>query len=277
MNIEPVAVPTLPRAISEAVAQQPDTEMRIGRVVSYNAAEITVSVSGSAILQNAAYLFGQYQPALGDNVVLMRMGNQWIAVGAQSGNPTDNQVQNFSFETLPLSTPPVNWTLYHDPVSSEPSDVDAATVPVGWELDGSSAVRFTQDNTAPGSTVDYLSSEPIEVIEGQRWTASAWVVGESQSSGPCVRAQATLLLSWHANATDSYPTFISTSTIAFTNVTFGLPWVYLRAGGSSTGEVAPPAARYVRAVLFNNMQHNSCVIDLAYSVYWDRVITRQIL
>lgn len=277
MIVDPLAVPQLPNAIGQAVEQTPDTEMRIGRVVSYDAGGIVVSVSGAGVLTNAAYAFGQYQPALGDNVVLLRMGNQWIVLCTQSDNPTDNVVQNHSFELTPLAAPPTSWTLYHDPASTELADVSAVTLPVGWELDGPSAVRFRQDNTPPGGTTDYLSSEPFEVVEGERWTASAWVVGDSLGGPPCVRCQATLMLSWHANATDSYPTVVSTATIAATNVGFGLPWTYLRAGSSSTGEVVPPTARYGRAVLFNNMQHNTCVVDFAYSVYWDRVITRKII
>lgn len=276
MIIDPVAVPSLPFAVA-AAAEGTDTEMRIGRVVSYDAGAITVSISGAGVLINAPYAFGQYQPALGDNVVLMRMGNQWVALCTLSGNPTDNPVRNYSFEEGTVGALPSDWTLYHDPASSEPADVVTAVVNAGWELDGSKAVRFNLDNTPPGSAIDYLSSAPIEVEEGQRWTASCWVSGFSVSSGPCVRCQASLLLSWHANASDSYPTVISTSTIAVTNVPYGLPWIYLRAGSSSTGEVVPPGARYVRAVLFNNAAHNSCVVDFPYSVYWDRVIVRRIL
>lgn len=277
MIIEPVAVPSLPNAVSVIAEQASDTEMRMGRVITYDSGTITVSVSGAGVLINAPYLFGQYQPALGDNVVLMRMGNQWMALGTPSGNPSDNQVQNHSFEAGPIGSVPDKWTLYHDPASSEVADVTATVLEPGFELDGPIAVRFGIDNTPPGTAVDYLSSEPIEVIEGQRWTASCWVTGLSNSSGPCVRNQATLMLSWHANASDSYPTVISTSTIALTDTPFGLPWIYLRAGGSSTGEVVPPGAQYVRAVLFNNMAHNSCVVDLPYSVYWDRVIVRRTL
>jgi len=277
MIIDPVAIPTLPAAIGQAIDAGPDTEMRIGKVISYNAGAITVSISGAGVLLDAAYAFGQYQPALGDNVVLMRMGSQWIVLCSQSGNPTDNTVANYSFEELPLASPPARWTLYHDPASSEAANVTAANVPAGWQLDGAAGARVTIDASPPGTSFDFLSSSPIEVVEGERWTASAWIVGDSLSSGPCVRCRATLMLSWHANATDSYPTFISTSTIAVTNVAFGLPWVYLRASGSSTGEVVPPGARYVRAVLATDMQHNTCVIDLAYSVYWDRVIVRKIM
>jgi hypothetical protein len=276
MIIDPTAVPSLPNAIA-AATEGTDTEMRIGKVVSYDAGSITVSISGAGVLTNAAYAFGQYQPALGDNVVLMRMGNQWIALCTQSGNPADNQVKNFSFEDGPIGALPTDWTLFHDPGSSEAADVTAVVVEPGWELDGRLAVRFGIDATPPGSAIDYLSSAPIEVEEGQRWTASCWVAGFSSSSGPCVRNQATLMLSWHANAADSWPTVVSTATIARTNTPYGLPWVYLRAGSSSTGEVVPTGARYVRAVLFNNMAHNSCVVDLPYSVYWDRVIVRRIL
>lgn len=278
MIIDPTAVPSLPNAVSMvSETGGADTEMRIGKVISYDGGSIVVSISGAGVLVNAAYAFGQYQPALGDNVVLMRMGNQWIALCSQSGNPSDNEVLNYSFEEGTLGALPDRWTLYHDPASSEAADVTEVVVEPGWELDGNRAVRFGIDNTPPGSTIDYLSSSPIEVDEGQRWTASAWVSGLSVSSGPCVRCQATLMLSWHANASDSYPTVISTSTIARTNVPYGLPWIYLRAGSSSTGEVVPPGAQYVRAVLFNNMAHNSCVVDFPYSVYWDRVITRRIL
>ena len=277
MIIEPTAVPSLPNAIFPIAEQAADTEMRIGKVISYDAGAITVSISGAGVLINAAYAFGQYQPALGDNVILMRMGNQWIALCTQSGNPSDNQIQNYSFEDGPIGSVPDKWTLYHDPASSEAADVTAVVLPAGFELDGPIAVRFGIDASPPGSAIDYLSSEPIAVEEGQRWTASCWVTGFSVSSGPCVRNQATLMLAWHENASDSFPTVLSTSTIALTDTPYGLPWIYLRAGSSSTGEVVPPGARYVRAMLFNNMAHNSCVVDLPYSVYWDRIIVRRTL
>lgn len=275
MIMDPVAIPDLPRAVAQAVAQTPDTEMRIGKVVSYSAGAITVSISGSDILTNASYAMGQYQPALGDNVVVLRMGNQWIVLCTQSSNPTENMVNNYSFEDLPLTSPPSSWILYHDPASSEAADVDAITLPSGWELDGSSAVAFNLDNTAPGTCIDYLSSQPFQVVPGDRWTASAWVVGDSQSGPPCVRCEATLLISWHVNSSDNYPTVVSTSTIASTNVSFGLPWVFLRSGASSTGEVVPDTANWARVVLLNDMAHNTCVQNFTYSVYWDRIVARK--
>lgn len=277
MIVDPTAVPTFPTAISAALGNQPDTEMRIGKVISYSGQSVTASISGAGVLIDASYAFGQYQPALGDNVVIMRMGNQWIILCSQSGNPDDNVVLNYSFEELPLSAPPVRWTLYHDPASTEAADVSAAAVPSGWQLDGATAAKFSIDNSPTGTSIDYLSSEPVPVDEQQRWTASAWVIGNSLSSGPCVRGQAQLLISWHADAADSYPTAISTTLIASTNVAFGLPWVYLRAGSSSTGELVPVGARFMRTVLFCNMQHSSCVVDFPYSVYWDRVIARRTL
>jgi hypothetical protein len=112
MIIDPVAVPSLANAIAQVTeGGGSDTEMRIGKVVSYDSGSITVSISGSGVLINAAYAFGQYQPALGDNVVLMRMGNQWIALCSQSGNPSDNEVLNYSFEDGLTGVVPDQWTL----------------------------------------------------------------------------------------------------------------------------------------------------------------------
>lgn len=275
MQLDPVAIPNLPNAIT-IFGNFPDTEMRIGVVKDISDEIVNVSISGADVLTPAPYLFGQYRPNIGDNVVCMRMDNQWVVVGALSGYQSNNQVFNSSFED-DTAAPPGGWTLYHDPASTEAADVSAVELPIGWPIDGPQAVRFRLDATPPGSSIDFLSSGAIQVQPGQQWTASAWLVGESLGSGPCVRAQAQLLVTFHTTGTDSYPTVVSQQVLATAVVPTTLPWIHMRSAGLGVGAVTvPPTAGFMRVVLLVSAQHDSCTTNFAFNIYWDRVIATRV-
>lgn len=277
MIVDPMAVPSLPNEISISDTENPAAEIRIGRVIAYDAGAITIAVSGSGVLVNASYLIGQYQPALGDNVVLGRQGNQWIALGTPSDNPADNQVVNPSFENGTLTAIPDNWTLYHDPASTESANVGLSAAPAGWQIDGPLVVEFFLDATPPGTSIDYLSSDAVPVVSGQRWAASAFVVGNSLSGPPCVRGQASLLLTWYADGADTYPTVVQTDVVAVANIPPTLPWLFLRnSSGGSSGVPVPDGVSHVRVTLLNSVEHVSCATNLSLSTYWDRVTLRQV-
>lgn len=277
MIVSPMSLPTLPNELSIFETENAGAEVRIGRVVAYNAGAITIAISGSAVLVDASYLMEQYQPALGDNVAIIRQGNQWLALGTPSANPSDNVVVNPSFENGTLTAIPDNWTLYHDPASTESANVGLSAVPAGWQIDGPQAVEFFLDATPPGTSIDYLSSDAIPVAAGERWAASAYVVGNSLSGPPCVRGQASLLITWYADGVDTYPTVVQSDTVAVTNILPSLPWIYLRnSSGGTNGIPVPDGVSHVRVTLLNSVEHVSCATNLSLSTYWDRVILRRV-
>lgn len=275
MQVSPFAVPNLPNAIT-IFGNYPNTEMRIGKVVAVNSGIINVSISGATSLTQAPYAFGQYQPNLGDNVVCLRVDNQWIVLCTMSGNPTDNMITNYSFEN-DLASPPGDWVLYHDPVSTEAANVSAVELPVGWELDGTQAVQFQLDATPPGVSVDVLTSTAIPVTEGELWTASAWIVGDSLSSGPCARATAQLIIGFYANSTNVWPTTVASTVLASANVPSTMPWIPLRpSGDTGDGVFVPAGANHMRVSLFVNAQHDSCSTNFVFNTYWDRVVATRL-
>ncbi|HET9866604.1 MAG TPA: hypothetical protein VFQ06_04880 [Nitrospira sp.] len=272
-----MSTPSLSTELSIYDTENAGAFMRIGRVISYDAGSITIAISGSGVLTNASYLIGQYEPALGDNVVIERQGNQWVALGTLSANPPDNRVVNPSFEDGTLTAIPDFWTLYHDPASTESANVGVSALPAGWQIDGPRAVEFFLDSSPPGTSIDYLSSDAVPVSLGQRWAASAYVVGNSLSGPPCVRGQASLLLTWYADGADVYPTVVQQDVVAVANIAPTLPWIYLRnSSGGTNGVPVPEGVSHVRVTLLNSVEHVSCATNLSLSTYWDRIILRQV-
>lgn len=277
MIVNPASVPSLPTEVSIYDTESAGAQIRIGEVISYNAGLITIAISGSAVLTDAAYLMDQYKPALGDNVVIVRQGNQWIALGTPSANPSDNMVVNPSFEIGTDAVLPDFWSLYHDPASTEGAAVGQTSLPLGWEIDGPKALHFFLDNTPPGTSIDYVSSDAVPVALGQRWAASAFVVGNSLSGPPCVRGQAALMLTWYADGADNYPFAAQTNIVAAVNIPMTLPWLYLRnSSGGNSGIPVPEGVSHLRVTLLNSVEHVSCATNLALSTYWDRITLRQV-
>lgn len=84
--------------------------MRVGVVVAFLEADnITVKISGSPVLVTASYQFPQYEPLLGDRVVVIKQDSQWFVIGTMSG-PINSLLFNPSFEIGDLATLPSGWT-----------------------------------------------------------------------------------------------------------------------------------------------------------------------
>lgn len=255
----------LPRQVAQVADDA--AVMRVGRVVRYSSASITVAVNGSDVLVQAPYL-PSYVPVLGDNVIIVRTGATWVVLGTLSGNPADNQVFNYSFELdNPGTSPATGWDTYQQLGAAS---LDVATISNGLEIDGQQAYRVHA--TALATSITYISSRPIAVVPGQVWAGAAFASVISLSG---VLSSLNGALTFYANINDTYPT-TSAPSAQFGSLTLkgaSPTWYPLRTGGSTGGIVIPDAAAYMRVTLLTQCQPDAAG-DV--TVYWDRVIARRI-
>lgn len=170
-----VTGPTIPEAVADN-GESP-TILRTGVVTAITEADnITVKVSGSNVLVRASYLFPQYGPVLGDNVVIAKQDAQWAVLGTLSG-PINSLAENPGFEEGTLGALPTNWTL--SVVASAGgvptlTKVDSSTID---PLSGLYSADFGTDSTVAGlSRADIFSS--AETAEpDQFWTGAYTIVG----------------------------------------------------------------------------------------------------
>lgn len=272
----PAAVPDLAGTVR---ATTPDAAvLRIGRVTAYDAGHITVAISDSDVLVDASYIFGAYQPVLGDNVAVIKQGNQWLALGVPSANPDDNPVQNHSFEDGELDVMAPAWTLYHDPASTDTAAVDVASARP--PIDGSKALRVGLGAISVGAistSFDYVSSEPFPVTPGDFWSASAWLIGSSSSGAPWVRGTAACFFSWYDNPGNAYPnTAAPNSGISAVNIPRTPPWIQVRSESAGSGVEVPAGVTHARITLHTALTHEDTTSDYSFAAYWDRVIAHQL-
>jgi hypothetical protein len=254
-------LPTLPAALAAANPEDP-TKIRVGRVVRYDSATVTIDISGTVINASAVYL-RSYMPVLGDYCVVVWQGGSLLVLGAVAGTPADNTVANASFELdTPAVATPTGWGLW---TVAGTNSVETKTVADGYTVDGPQAA-YTKVTSA-GGTVNLYSS-PIPVDAGQVWSASALVHAEPVAGDTLT---ATLSIAWHAQSTDVPPTYVSLDTTAAQTFTARTQaWVQLRGGGTAGGDSPPATARFARVVL-------STATGAANSAaWWDRVTLRQI-
>lgn len=250
--------------------------VRIGRVTHYDAANITVAISGSDTLINAAYLLNQYQPVLGDVVVVLKSGASWVVLGALSGIPSDNVVKSPSFEDGVVGSVPTNWTVYHQSGTDTAVVTTQKSSSVGFDIDGSRVMRVQLNPTiaAFGNSVDYVTSASIPVTPNETWAASAFAIATTATL-TFWSVSAAVVLTWYASMGDAYPsTSAADSFVTDANMTGGPHWIRLRGlGGSSRGIIVPSTARAMRvalrSVIFGDPSNE---VDL----YWDRVVASKI-
>jgi hypothetical protein len=148
------------------------TVTRIGVVAAVVEADnITVRISGSDVLVQAAYLFPQYKPLLGDRVVVQRQGAAWFVLGTLSG-PINTALLNPSFELNPVGVAPSDWTLQ---VISSGAGVPSALTYAGFSLSGSRSVDFGVDSVLAGSSEANLYSAAVPATSESKWTAAFYV------------------------------------------------------------------------------------------------------
>jgi hypothetical protein len=275
----PSGQPGLARNIKAAV---PDSAiMRIGRVTRYSAGSITVAISDSDVLVDASYIFAAYQPCLGDIVQVTKQGNQWVVQGALSANPEDNPILNYSFEDGAVGGGTPNWSIYHDPLSTDTTTITVDTVSPSPAIDGPQALKIQLGASVVGAistSVDYVSSAPFPVVPGQRWAAQAWFLGQSFSSGPWVRGTAAIFFSFYNNPADTYPnTAAGDDGFGQVYVPSTPPWLLLRTeSGSGTGAEVPAGISHARVTLETVLTHENATSNYGLDVFWDRIIATKL-
>lgn len=166
----PEAVPELSSAVVDTTVQP--TVTRIGVVAAVVEADIiTVRISGSNVLVPAAYLFPQYQPLLGDRVVVQRQGAAWFVLGTLSG-PINTLILNPSFELNPPGVSPDNWSLQTIAVGAGPPTL---LTYLGGEVSGSRSADFGVDSVVAGNSEANMFSASIPAPPESKWTAALYV------------------------------------------------------------------------------------------------------
>ena len=157
--------------------------MRVGTVADIVEADnITVRISGSPVLVRASYLFPQYQPVLGDRVVVQRQDAQWFVLGTMSG-PINSALPNPTFEDGTAGSTPAGWSIV--PVSAATGPITFTKVTTS--LTGSAYQEsvsgsyvgslFYTNNGSSGVSISDVFSSAVLTAEGQAWTFACWVAG----------------------------------------------------------------------------------------------------
>lgn len=165
----PEAIPQLSTAVVDTTVDS--TVTRIGVVTMVVESDsITVAISGSGVLIQAAYLFPQYQPLLGDRVVVQRQGAAWFVLGTLSG-PINTTLLNPSFEEGIVGALPDFWTIQ---VISSVAGVPTLTIANGGGVSGSKSADFGTDSVVAGTSEAYALSTPVAAAAGSKWTAGLY-------------------------------------------------------------------------------------------------------
>lgn len=168
----------LPMAV-QGVEESPMV-MRIGVVADLIEADnITVRISGAPTLVNASYLFPQYEPILGDRVVVQRQDAQWFVLGTMSG-PINSLAPNASFElgTLGGGVPPTDWTVTNiSTPAGAAAGMEKSLPPAFVSQRGTYVAAFgcASGGTA-GTAVFDAFSMPVQAAEGQGWIAAITIL-----------------------------------------------------------------------------------------------------
>lgn len=171
----------LPSAITSV--SESSTITRVGTVSEIAESDnITVKISGSPTLVRASYLFPQYQPVLGDRVIVQKQDAQWLVLGTLSG-PINSLFVNPTFEEGVVGALPTGWTI---------SSVSAAGGPITFtkvttSLTGSAyqeaisgsyvgSILFTNNGATTPSISDIFSTA-VQTQQDERWAVAFWVAG----------------------------------------------------------------------------------------------------
>lgn len=165
----PESVPQLSTSVVDTTVDP--TVTRIGVVTAVVESDnITVAISGSGVLIQAAYLFPQYLPLLGDRVVVQRQGAAWFVLGTLSG-PINTTLLNPSFEEGIVGALPDFWTIQ---VISSVAGVPTLTIATGGQVSGARSADFGTDSVGAGTSEAYALSTPVAAAAGSRWTAALY-------------------------------------------------------------------------------------------------------
>lgn len=232
------------------------TESRIGTVVLATPNSMFVNVGGTTVEVGFDMPFTATAispPAAGTLVHLMRQDSSWVAVGRIVGAGS-NSVLNPSFEnSLPGSFP----SFWFSADISGASSVTVVDIPNPPEGDLAARVYSAQ------ASVHYLYSSPIAVNAGDVWSLGAFVGGDY--SGGVETADAAIVATWYANATNLYPTTSSADIVVVTSV--DVPqYAPFR---SIFGSVTAPVSGFLRVALRSTLAASQALV-------WDNVSARRV-
>lgn len=162
----------LPAAVANI--ETSSTITRVGVVSDIVEADnITVAISGSPTLVQASYLFPQYQPVLGDRVVVQKQDAQWFVLGTMSG-PINSLVENPTFEQGIVGSTPTSWTLS---VVSSAGGTPTFTKEYGPDVSGNHYGWFRCGTGGGGgvSTAD-LFSTAVPALPSERWVMGYYLL-----------------------------------------------------------------------------------------------------
>lgn len=276
---------SLAKSLASISQDASNVTIRLGIIVQTDAASVRVAVSGSPVLQDAAFVLSpHYIPVIGDTVVLLRYGASWLCIGATSLPPADNLVYNGSFEIAPHpGDPPDGWTLMNvqtDATSSFSVFQAHINIP-GFEIDGDWCMTMSFVSPDPtGITLEsewYMYSQPIPVIPGESYSASAYFQAIwNNFTAPLSDLNISLDMGWYANATTTTPLSVSGGLNRSGWVT--PDWMKLTSEAQPSGFRVPNNANYMRMHLWHRVTlFQWAPAAIIGSMAWDRVVVRKIL
>jgi hypothetical protein len=232
------------------------TESRVGTVVLATPNSLFVDVAGTTIEVAFVVPFTTgtvAPPAAGTVVQLIRQDSSWVALGRLVGAGS-NSVLNGSFEASVPGSFPALW------FSANISGVSTATVvDIPDAPEGDLAARVYSGQ----ASVHYLYSSPIAVNSGEIWSLGAFVGGDYGGGAPT--ADAAIVATWFANATNLYPTTSSADIVVTTSV--DVPqYPPFR---SLFGNVTAPVSGYLRVALRSTLAAGQALI-------WDNCTARRV-
>lgn len=255
------------------------TEMRVGKVVAYDTSKISVLIGG-AVIPGCAYL-ATYQPVLGDVVVLVHQGSQWVVIAQLAGNPGDNAVTNPTFEDDTVGSAPSGGWGKNSTLLGFTSSTLTVSNPTGSQyVSGSKVLNLQwQPNGVAGlaEVDDDIYSPPIPVVPNELWAASAYVQLDGATPTHPYAVNVSVFLTWYADPTSVYPNTVAPdSPVGTDNISLGPSWYRLGAiNGDSTGISVPAGARYMRVLLSSQGFFDGSEPALR-PLSWDLVIAKKI-
>lgn len=255
--------------------QESPAIMRIGVVAEIiEGTQITVKISGSEVLVDCSYLFGQYFPLLGDRVVVLKQDSQWFCLGEMSGAiDSNNPLFNSSFEDGVVATTPTGWTLVVASSGGGTPTFEVSGSLSPENVSGKQMVDFGTDSVGAGSSVADAYSTPVAALPDSKWTGAYYLPAVMMNTIPPLFSQ----LQMYIQFLDSTSTLIIEYQInTFTVSSYLLGPIYRRLSLPAFPlgyVVAPPGTNSVRVRFrgFFDLQAASFV-----SFFIDNVILRQV-
>src|SRR5574341_1523405 len=167
---QPAAIPELSTAVVDTSVSPTVTRIGVVKAVQ-EATDITVAISGSDVLVQAAYLFPTYQPLLGDRVVVQRQGAAWFVLGTLSG-PINTALANPSFEEGAVGATPPSWSLN---VISTGAGTPTFLTSNNFGIQGPRTADFGTDSVTAGESQADVFSAAVACPQDSKWTAALYL------------------------------------------------------------------------------------------------------